>query len=62
MYLQILLLSQRYGSSVLIADLISKDGAMVSDDGLDMRLVVHVHDEPLTAPGSHHIRLASYPA
>jgi hypothetical protein len=30
--------------------------AMVSDDGLDARLVVHVHDELLTARGSHHIR------
>jgi hypothetical protein len=27
-----------------------------SDDGLDARLVVHVHDELLTIHGSHHIR------
>jgi hypothetical protein len=30
---------------------------MVSDNGLDSRLIVHVHDELLTAHGSHHIRL-----
>jgi hypothetical protein len=29
---------------------------MVSDDGLDLCLIVHVHDELLTARGSHHIR------
>jgi hypothetical protein len=29
---------------------------MVSDDGLDSHLVVHVHDELLTTRGSHHIR------
>jgi hypothetical protein len=29
---------------------------MVSDYGLDSCLVVHVHDELLTARGSHHIR------
>jgi hypothetical protein len=29
---------------------------MVSDDGMDARLVVHVHDELLIARGSHHIR------
>jgi hypothetical protein len=28
---------------------------MVADDGLDLRLVVHIHDEHLTARGSHHI-------
>lgn len=29
---------------------------MVNDDGLDARLVVHVHDELLTARSRHHIR------
>jgi hypothetical protein len=29
---------------------------MVADDGLDSCLVVHVHDELLTARGGHHIR------
>jgi hypothetical protein len=29
---------------------------VVTDDGLDSRLVVHVHDEFLTAYGDHHIR------
>jgi hypothetical protein len=29
---------------------------MVANDGLDSRLVVHVHDELLTARGGHHIR------
>jgi hypothetical protein len=28
---------------------------VVADDGLDSRLVVHVHDELLTAHGGHHI-------
>jgi hypothetical protein len=31
---------------------------MVSDDGLDARLIVFVHNELLTARGSHHIRPA----
>lgn len=29
---------------------------MVADDGLDSHLVMHVHDELLTARGGHHIR------
>jgi hypothetical protein len=29
---------------------------MVTDNGLDSRLVVHVHDELLKAHGGHHIR------
>jgi hypothetical protein len=29
-----------------------------SDDGLDARLIMHVHDEFLTARGSHYIRPA----
>jgi hypothetical protein len=29
---------------------------MVVDDGLDLGLTVHVHDELLTARGGHHIR------
>jgi hypothetical protein len=48
--------SQRHGSGVLLGQLLPKDGAMVTDDGLDSRLVVHVHDELLIACGSHHIR------
>jgi hypothetical protein len=36
--------------------LLPKDEAVVTDDGLDSRLVVHVHDELLTARGGHHIR------
>jgi hypothetical protein len=28
---------------------------VVSDDGLDARLVLHVHDDLLTTRGSHHI-------
>jgi hypothetical protein len=55
-YLQVLVLSRRYGLGVLLTHLISKDETVVSDDGLDARLVVHVHDELLTASGSHHIR------
>jgi hypothetical protein len=55
-YVQVLVRSQRHGSGVLLAHLLPKDGAVVSDDGMDARLVVHVHDELLTARGSHHIR------
>jgi hypothetical protein len=33
-----------------------KDEAVVGDDGLDSGLIVHVHDELLTARGGHHIR------
>jgi hypothetical protein len=29
---------------------------VVGDDGLDSGLIVHVHDELLTARGGHHIR------
>jgi hypothetical protein len=29
---------------------------VVADDGLDSRLVVHLHDELLTSHGGHHIR------
>jgi hypothetical protein len=36
--------------------LLPKDGAVVGDDGLDAGLIVHVHDELLTAHGGHHIR------
>jgi hypothetical protein len=32
------------------------DGAVVGDDGLDSDLIVHVHNELLTARGGHHIR------
>jgi hypothetical protein len=55
-YLQVLVPSQGHGSSVLLAHLLSKDGDMVSDDDLDVCLVVHVHGELLTARDSHHIR------
>jgi hypothetical protein len=40
---------------VLLAHLLPKDGAVESDDGLDSCLEMHVHDEVLTARGSHHI-------
>jgi hypothetical protein len=53
--MQVPVSSERHGSSVLLAHLLPKDGAMVSDDGLDARLVGHVHDKLLTAHGSHHI-------
>lgn len=49
-------MSQRHGSVILLANLLSKDRAMVSDDGLDARLLVHIYDELLTARSSHHIR------
>jgi hypothetical protein len=55
-YLQVLVPSQQQGSSVLFAHPLSKYGAMESDDGMDACLVVHVHDELLTARGSLHIR------
>jgi hypothetical protein len=29
---------------------------VVADDGLDLGLIVHVHDELLTVRGGHHIR------
>jgi hypothetical protein len=51
-----LVLSQRHASGVLLGHLLSKDRAVVTDDGLDSRLIVHVHDELLTARGGHHIR------
>jgi hypothetical protein len=56
-YLQVLVLSQRHGSSILVV-LLYKGGGVKSDDGLDAHLVVHVHDELLIARGTHHIRPA----
>jgi hypothetical protein len=55
-YLQVLVPGQRHGSGLLLGHLIPKDGAMVGDDSLDSCLIVHVHDELLTAHGGHHIR------
>ena len=55
-YLQVLVLGQRHGSCVPFGDLCSKDGPMVSYDGLDTCLVMHVHDEFFVAFGSHRIR------
>ena len=55
-YLQVLVPGQRHGSCVPFGDLRSKDGPVVSYDGLDTRLVMHVHDEFFAAFGSHHIR------
>jgi hypothetical protein len=55
-YLQVLVLGQRHGSGLLLGHLLPKDGAVVADDGLDSCLIVHVHDELLTARGGHHIR------
>ena len=55
-YLQVLVPGQRHGSCILFGNLLSKDGPVVSYDGLDACLVVHVHDEFFTASGSHHIR------
>jgi hypothetical protein len=44
-----------HGSGLLLGHLLPKDGAVVADDGLDSGLIVHVHDELLTARGGHHI-------
>ena len=44
-YLQVLVPGQRHGSCVPFGDLRSKDGPVVSYDGLDARLIMHVHDE-----------------
>jgi hypothetical protein len=55
-YVQVWVLSQRHGSSIIFAHLLFKHGGVESYDGLDTRLVVHVHDELLKAHGSHHIR------
>ena len=54
--MQVLVQSQQHGSGVLFSHLLSKDGDVESYDGLDANLIVHVHDELLTACGSHHIR------
>jgi hypothetical protein len=54
-YLQVLVPGQRHGSGLLLGHLLPKDGAVVGDDGLDSCLVVHVHDELLTARSGHHI-------
>jgi hypothetical protein len=43
-YLQLLVLSQQHGSSVLLARLLSNDRGVEIYDGLYARLEVHVHD------------------
>jgi hypothetical protein len=53
--LQVSVPSQQHGSGILLGHLLPKDEAVVADDGLDSRLVVHVHNELLTARGGHHI-------
>lgn len=55
-YLQVLVPGQPHGSCVPFGDLRSKDGPVVSYDGLDARLVMHVPDEFFAAFGSHRIR------
>jgi hypothetical protein len=50
--LQVLVQSQLHGPGILVTHLLSKDGAVVRDDSMDPRLIVHVHDELLTARGS----------
>ena len=54
-YLQVLVPGQRHAPCVPFGDLRSKDGPVVSYDGLDARLVMHVHDEFFAAFGSHRI-------
>jgi hypothetical protein len=54
-YPQVWVLGQHHDSCVLFRDLLSKDDPMVSYDGLDVRLVVHVHDEFFIASGRHRI-------
>jgi hypothetical protein len=54
--MQVLVPRQRHGSGLLLGHPLPKDGAVVGDDGLDLGLIVHVHDELLTAHGGHHIR------
>ena len=55
-YLQVLVPGQRHAPCVPFGDLRSKDGPVVSYDGLHARLVMHVHDEFFAAFGSHRIR------
>ena len=55
-YLQILVLGQRHAPCVPFGDLRSMDGPVVSYDGLDACLIMHVHDEFFVAFGSHRIR------
>ena len=56
LYLQVLVPGQRHGSGLLLGHTLPGDGAVVADDGLDSGLIVHVHDELLTAYSRHHIR------
>jgi hypothetical protein len=55
-YLRVLVPGQQHGSGFLLGHLLPKDGVVVADDGLDSCLIVHVHDELLTARGGHYIR------
>jgi hypothetical protein len=54
-YLQVLVPGQRHSSGLLLGHLLPKNEVVVGDDGLDSCLIVHVHDELLTAHGGHHI-------
>ena len=54
-YLQVLVPGKHHAPCVPFGDLHFKDGPVVSYDGLDARLVMHVH-EFFAAFGSHRIR------
>ena len=54
-YLQVMVLGQHHAPCIPFGDLHSKDDPVVSYDGLDARLVMHVHDEFFAAFGSHRI-------
>jgi hypothetical protein len=55
-YLNVLFPGQRHVSCLDFGDLRSKDRPVVSYDGLDGRLIMHVHDQFFTALGRHQIR------
>jgi hypothetical protein len=61
-YLQVMVQSQRHGPGILLAHLLPKDGAIVSDDVMDARLVVHATMRFLQLVVATTFALPSYPA
>jgi hypothetical protein len=61
-YLQVPVQSQRRGPSILLAHLLPKDGAIVSDDVMDARLIVHATMSFLQLVVVTTSALPSYPA
>jgi hypothetical protein len=55
-YLYVLVPGQHHASYFWLLKILSKDRLVVSDDGLDARLIMDVHDELFLGFGKHCLR------